>query len=228
MKYRRTGAVLGAAVALMLGGAAPGSAQLVPFQGQSLACFSYTLGGCTPTAGVFFSPLGNNVVTDPTGKLHFQTTTFNFTMGKGTTFFNVGNWSPDPAKPIPSPFTINEYFTLALALTQPGSNNSVFYATATGKLTFWQDPNNPLGVTIDFDPSGPGVNWTNGPYPNNGLPYSLTAIGNNYPTDIFKSPMQAAATVTPEPVSSMLFGTGLGMLALIRRRRKKNAESANA
>ncbi len=228
MKFRNAGAVIGAAAALILGGAGPGSAQLVPFQGQSLACFSATLGGCTPTAGVFFSPLGNNVVTDPTGKLHFQTQSFSFSMGKGTQLFAVGNWSPDPAKPNPSPFNINEYFTLALALTQPGTNNSVFYATATGKLTFWQDPNNPLGVIIDFDPSGPGFNWTNGPYPNNGLPYSLTAIGSNYPTDIFKSPMMAAATVTPEPVSTMLFGTGLAGLAFVRRRRRKNPEKTDA
>ncbi len=228
MKYKRIAAVCGAAAALALGGAAPGWAQLVPFQGQSLACFSYTLGGCTPTTGGFNQYIGNNVVTDPTGKLNFQTQSFSFTMGKGTQLFTVGNWSPAPAKPNPSPFNISEYFTLVLALTQPGANNSVFYASATGKLTFWQDPNNPLGVILDFDPSGPGVNWTNGPYANNGLPYTLTAIGNNYPTDIFKSPMQAAATVTPEPISSTLFGTGLLGLAFVRRRRKKKAESSNA
>lgn len=211
----------------MLGGAAPGSAQLVTFQGYSMACFSATLGGCTPTQGVFNNILGPNVVTDPYGKLRFQTLSFNFTMGLGSHLFNVGNWSADNALPNPSPFILSEYFTLALVLSQPGINNSVFQSTVTGKLTYYHDPNNPLGAIIDFDPLGVSPNWTNGPYPSNGGPYFLTALGNNYPSDIFKSPMQAQATLTPEPISMTLFGTGLAGLAFVRRRRKKNPESTN-
>ena len=88
MTHRRAVAALRPllAAALLAGTAATGAnAQIVPFSGQTMACFSSTLGGCTPTVGAFQSYYGNNTVTDLTGRVHFNTTALSFGVPRGTT-----------------------------------------------------------------------------------------------------------------------------------------------
>jgi len=219
--------------AVLVGAAATGAeAQIVPFAGQTLACFSATAGGCTPTTGSFNSFYGNNTVTDLTGRIHFNTVPVSFTamMGGPPVSYLMGKLSTgtqfSPGVPVP----LDEYFTLAVALTNPPpAATSTFQGLVTGFLTFKGDPANPT-VVLSF--TGPGLNSTSGPHPISGGSYTLTANGGLYNSDTNYQPVtgtaSVAATVTPEPVSMMLFGTGLGGLALLRRRRKKTAESADA
>lgn len=238
MKYKLV-AGLGAAAALLLGGAAPGSAQLVPFQGTTQACFFFSPATtCTPATSTSFSGstwLHNNInggnlsttVQAPGGNLlWFTNGNFSFSVNQpGSQQFQLGKFSFNSTNPVS---IVNAFFVLAVHLTAPSSNTTVFSSTITGKLKGFKAQNGVGAIQVDFDPSGVGSNWTSAPIALPGGKYTLTAIGGTYFSDAINQPVLGVATVTPEPVTMTLFGTGLGGLALLRRRRRKTAEKSDA
>jgi len=187
------------------------NAQIIPFTGTTMACFSATL-GCTPTS---------SSATDLSGKIVFNGTSFNFGVPNGTTVpfqlgsFNVGN----TRFPV---FPINEFFTLAVNLTNPITGTNTFQALAFGALVGKNG-----GAQLHLTFSGPGLNSTSGGSIPGGS-YMLTALDNSYFSDMNNQALNgtATATVTPEPLSMTLFGTGLTGLAFLRRRRKKEKTDA--
>ena len=239
MKYRLAG--LGVMGGLMLGAAAPGSAQLVPFQGTTQACFYYapattcTPATSTPYVGNAYGAAtinGGNLSTtveDSKGVIWFTNGNFAFNVNTpGSQNFQLGMFSINSKTPTTS--FVNAFFVLAVNLTQPGTNQTVFKSLITGQLKGLAAQHGVGGVAINFNQGvGPGMNWTSPPIPlASGGTYTLTAQGGNYFSDVMNQPLLGTATVTPEPVTMTLFGTGLGGLALLRRRRKKKAEVQDA
>ncbi len=239
MRYKRVVAGLGAAAALSLGVAAPGAAQLVPFQGTTQACFYFSPATtCTPvTSNTFVGSTynaaninGGNLTTTvsaPGGLLYFTNGSFSFNVSSpGSQQFQLGMFSFGVTNPVS---IVNAFFVLAVNLTSPTTGQTVFTSTVTGQLKGLVSQNGVGSVVVDFNPSGPGLNWTSAPValPGGGT-YTLSALGGNFFSDKLNQPLMGVATVTPEPVSMMLFGTGLGGLALLRRRRKKTPEQQDA
>lgn len=218
--------------ALLVGAAATGaSAQLVPFQGTTQACFfNSPATTCTPstntppiTSAFFLANINNPgmTVTNGHNTLFFTNQNFAFTTtNPGTHTFQIGAFSFNATNPVQT--LTNQFFVLSVLLTQPGANNPMYQATVTGKLQGFQAQNGTGGITVSFNPS------TQGPYAFNGGRFTLAVNGGTYFSDALNQPLYATATVTPEPVTMTLFGTGLGGLALLRRRRKKNADRTNA
>lgn len=216
------------AAAVLAGTAATGAAAQVPFTGQTLACFSSTMGGCTPNIGANFVPYGPNTVLAPntTGRLAFTNNAFSFSVPLGTTvpftlgWFGTVNRTSGPVFNIPNP----TWFSLAVALTNPVTHTSTFLALATGQLVPHNSPLNP-SVTVDFAPFSPTNNASTPWLPFNGGTYKIQVLGTSLNSDQINQPLTGLATVTPEPFTTLLFGTGLGGLALLRRRRRKNDDA---
>ncbi len=238
MKYRL--AVLGVIGGLTLGVAAPGSAQLVPFQGTTQACFYYSPATtCTPVTSTPY--VGNaygaaningghlsTTVEDSKGVIWFTNGNFSFNVNApGSQNFQLGLFSLNSKTPTTT--FVNAFFVLAVNLTKPGTNSTVFHSLITGKLKGLVAQNGVGAISVNFNQgTGPGMNWTSPPIAFNGGTYTLTAHGGQYFSDEFNQPLIGTATVTPEPVTMTLFGTGLGGLALLRRRRKKKAQVQDA
>jgi len=218
--------------AFLVGAAATGaSAQLVPFQGTTQACFFASPAvTCTPTTNnppitsAFFLANVNNptqTVTNGLNTLFFTNQTFAFTTtNPGQHTFQIGAFSFNATNPVQT--LTNQFFVLSVLLTQPGAVNPFYQAQITGKLQGFQAQGGVGGVNVTFNPS------TAGPFTFNGGKFTLSVAGGAFFSDALNQPIYATATVTPEPVTMTLFGTGLGGLALLRRRRKKNAETTDA
>ncbi len=238
MRYRL--AVLGVTGGLTLGAAVPGSAQLVPFQGTTQACFYYSPATtCTPVTSTPY--VGNTygqtninggnlstTVEDSKGVLWFTNGLFSFNVNQpGSQNFQLGMFSINSKTPTTT--IVNAFFVLAVNLTKPGTNTTLFHSIITGRLKGLDAQNGVGAITVNFNQgTGPGMNWTSAPIAIAGGTYTLTAVGGQYFSDVLNQPLVGTATVTPEPVTMTLFGTGLGGLAFLRRRRKKQPEVQDA
>lgn len=218
--------------ALLVGAAATGASAQIPFLGTTQACFfASPATTCTPstnnppiTSAFFLANVNNPTMTVTNGlnTLFFTNQNFGFTVpGPGASHtFQIGAFSFNATNPVQT--LTNQFFVLSVLLSQPGGANPVYQALVTGKLQGFQAQNGTPGVTVTFNPP------TQGPFAFNGGTYSLSVAGGSFYSDALNQPIYATATVTPEPVTMTLFGTGLGGLALLRRRRKKNADRTNA
>ncbi len=217
--------------AVLVGAAATGASAQVPFAGTTQACFyASPATTCTPstntppiTSAYFLTHVNNPAMTVTNGHntLFFTNQNFAFTTtNPGSHTFQIGAFSFNATNPVQT--LTNQFFVLSVLLAQPGVNNPMYAAQITGKLQGFNAQNGTPGITVSFNPS------TQGPYTFPGGSFKLSVQGGSFFSDALNQPIYATATVTPEPVTMTLFGTGLGGLALLRRRRKKNAEQKDA
>ena len=151
----------------------------------------------------------------------------------GSNFNNLGSLSLSTA-----PQTYNTTFTLQVTFVAPqgitGSNQATFTATVTGTVV----SDNIGGVRFDFN-NTPILFTFNDPNcepdPTGGIPGQQTTCGTGSfffsVNDVAIDPGQTVAitgqitsaqqTTVPEPMTMLLFGTGLaGIAAKVRKRRK--------
>ena len=197
----------------MLVAAAPASAQ-VRFSGSSLGCFGLD---CTPGTSA------------KTGFLNFTGMSFDEqTRNDGHVQFMLGYFSWDA---FIGETYIDSPFTLFLAFTNPtgiypdpvyygnaegvyirGKLNGAWTATSSLQLTF--EPNQREYAFTGGDPDRPGE-------------FTLTLNNMNInPDNRHIIGTVTNATVTPEPMSMILMGSGLAGLAAARRRRKRQSKDA--
>jgi hypothetical protein len=220
--YVRTGMIVASAIALSSGSAFAQTNQ-VGFQGNTTGCFS-SLDVCDPTAESFY---GDNILQFTGGA--FNATTQNGALEfDGSTNHSLGYFSWlnfEGARSYLSPFT------LAINLITPtGVDPAPVYGGYSGGIVVQGQVDWSLSGVI-FRPSERTYTFATGNGDQRGSftmeldDLYLQAQGRTYLTGrITNATTGSPSTVTPEPVSMALMGTGLAGLAAARRRRKKEAE----
>ena len=155
----------------------------------------------------------------------------------GSNFNNLGSFSLSTA-----PNTYNSSFTLQVTFTAPqginGSNQATFTATLTGTVR----SDNQGGIFLDFNNTPQLFTFVDTncePDPTGGVPGQQTTCGTGSfffgVNDLAIDPGQtvsltgqitgAQQTTIPEPMTMILFGTGLtGIAAAARKRRNRKSE----
>lgn len=208
--------------AFLVGAAASSVTAQVPFLGSTKACFyRFPATTCAPAwsttipSGFWATNLTNpgQTVQAPFAPLFFMNENLSFMAPLGTTQFKLGEFSFGGGVPV-----LDAFFLLEVTLSQPGTNTLPYTAHVTGALA----GHTGTPVTVDFNPSAPGLDWTQGPFTFVGGTYAVTALGSSYNPDEINQPLYGVATVTPEPGVITLLGTGLaGLAAALRRRRNR-------
>jgi hypothetical protein len=202
-------------------------AQNILVQGNAQGCFGL---GCVPVendavtlSGVLLSYASNTPIdfsgTTVNGQLAISSVTGNFGI------LNVGTASVTTA--------INEVFNLLITFSNPTADTPIaFDVLIQGKVRNTAQG----GVVVDFNPVATGggqVNSTSDwvPFYDVGTGLSgdirLTAYGTSVPSGgAGNLTGLVEASVTPEPASMVLVGTGLfGVFGAARRRRAQSAEA---
>ena len=196
-----TAAVL--CLGLALAGAQQAEAEPVFFSGFTAGCFGP---GCTPVTGVSTFPAANGIMY--TSSTFSGTTTDGvLTIDGANNFgtFQVGNLNPFD-------YT-GTSFSLLITFIDPVANQNLFTALLNGAVVM---PLNAANVDILFDPTP-----------------QVFGSGNTYSVrvnSIIDLPIEQQVTLggelavpaqaVPEPITMVLFGTGLAGLGVARRRRR--------
>jgi hypothetical protein len=193
---------------MAVAGASPADAQ-VRFSGSALGCF-----------GLDCSPVNSS----ETGFLNFTGMSFDETTrndGRAQLMFGYFSWDAFIGETY-----IDSPFTLFLAFTNPTGiyPDPVYYGNAEGvyirgKLNGAWTATSDLQLT--FEPNQREYTFTGGD-PDRPGEFTLTLNNMNInPDNRHIIGTVTDATVTPEPVSLILMGSGLAGLAAARRRRKR-------
>jgi len=198
--------------------AAPVTAQEIRFQGEARGCFGI---GCTPvsSAGVDF--------------LNYTGQTFDGMTRNGRLSLTFGFFTWDAFKGID---LVDSPFTLFLAFTNPTGirPDPVFSGGAEGLIIRGRLFGRTIGLSttqLVFEPNVRTFTFTGG-QPNQSGEFTLalndtyiSANGRSYiEADIYDA-HTTPATVTPEPMTVILLGSGLAGVAAARRRRKQQEQA---
>jgi hypothetical protein len=204
-----------ALLALTMGATPAVAQQNIQFSGSSLGCFGVD---CTPTGFALSDHLG------------FFGNTFSGVTDQGRLTLDFGYFAWDAL----GEYTVDSPFTLFLAFTSPtgidpdpvyygnveglvirGKLNGVRTGSSTTQLVF--EPNQRsytfTGSTADAEADGVFT-----------LTLPDTYIDANRASKVMGE--VTGATVTPEPISMILMGSGLAGIAAARRRRKQQQQSS--
>ncbi|HET9438709.1 MAG TPA: PEP-CTERM sorting domain-containing protein [Longimicrobiales bacterium] len=194
--------------ALTLAGAAPATAQEIQFSGSSLGCFGEN---CTPTSFASSDHLG------------FFGNSFSGLTDNGALTLDFGYFAWDAL----GEYYVDSPFTLFLSFTAPTGidPDPVYFGGVEGVVIRGKVNGIRVGSSttqLVFEPNQRSYTFTGG-NPNVDGTFTLTL------RDTYIDPLRASkiygdvshATVTPEPMSMILMGSGLAGLAAARRRRKR-------
>jgi hypothetical protein len=192
--------------------------------GDAQGCFGL---GCTPldSDGVDASGVWLSYASNPT--FDFQGITaggFLAINNEGTSA--TGNFGLLSVGTTSAGTVINVPFTLSLGFINPTTASSVFSAVITGYIASSLSGGvvaffNPPSVTNPFYDAFSGLSGDLTVTP---LPATLPSGGTSQITGYVQVSNTVPSTVTPEPVTVVMLGSGLLGLAVARRRRKVTAE----
>lgn len=206
-------------VGLLALGVFAGAAQSqVVVSGNARGCFG---AGCTPLDNDRLKVEGVWLKYVSAPKFDFQ----GITAGGFLAINNAGgsgNFGILSGGPTPRGTVINTPFTLSLGFLTPWAPNSLFTAVITGHIVSTVTGSliamfNPASISSPFyDP----YNRLSGDLTVTALDTPIPAIGSAPITGYVQVSNVVPATVTPEPVTIVMVGSGLLGLAVARRRRK--------
>jgi hypothetical protein len=216
-----------AAALLVLGAYADGAQAQSLIAGTAKGCFG---ADCTPVDNHRFHVDGVWLKYFSSTTLDFEgITTGGFLPINGYRGYQTGNFGVLSLGPTSPGTVINIPFTLSLGIINPDAPNTIFSAILTGYVTSLMNG----GVLALFTPPSVTTAFTDLA---NGIDGSIkvTPFGVTVPSNglgMITGQVQVSnltpSTVTPEPVSIVLLGTGLLALALVQRRRRAPARASS-
>jgi hypothetical protein len=201
-----------ALIALTLASASPAAAQ-IRFAGQSLGCFGED---CTPT------------LLSSADYLNFTGSSFDLlTHLDGSLTMSLGHFSWST---LSGEQSVNSPFTLFISFAYPTGihPDPIYYGGVEGLVIRGKLNGVRVGESttqLVFEPNQREYTFTGG-QPNGTGSFTLTLPDTHIEpySRSFVYGQISDATVTPEPISMVLMGSGLAGLALTRRRRKQQQQ----
>lgn len=225
------------AAGLVMAGASapPAQAQSVMFKGYTNGCFQGFVDDCSPEdTWVSREDTLRNLLTQTA--LRYENTAFEETttawntptaISLGQVFFHWALITLVPDSIVPVASGLGRDFNLRVSFLNPVASDQPFYADLVGSYYLFGDG----AITFDFDNSARAFG-DRGQYSVRVDDLTLGrskldkkgVVAGNLTGYVTAAP--TAATVTPEPVSMTLLGTGLVAVGALRRRRRKTSDEA--